>query len=212
MFGLQLDNQYSVESRLLDLFDLTVDEIWSVVLAGEAERDGVTANHPPTSPGFRAWDGSIARIRELLKPRGWTVLNANNLPLTVSPNGRALTATSGTPETGTAIPPRSQNPKGASTVNMVEVNRQFELFPNPSAPHATPGGREISECWWILRFRSGNVVRAEVSLPRGFDKARRIVSWIERIPLGQFYMLSGHQSSEPSEHSDGAIDISVTPL
>jgi hypothetical protein len=197
--------------RLAEL-GLTSSRLWEVVLAGEAARDSTTVNHPLTAGGFYAWSEDVKHLRDYLLPLSWTRKNVCNLPLVVSPDGRvAIFVTTGTPETGTLMQAKTKHDKGDITFLIVEKNKQLDLIPGLHNPGETPSDLEIEEAWILLVYRSGDIVRAELSSPRDFDDQRRICGWRERILLGQRDLgAPGSGTSLPP--SGPSIDVPVSPI
>lgn len=203
-------NQVEAVGRLA-LMGLSKPLLWDPILVGEAQRERVTIFHPPTMGGFNAWGECTGRLRELLRPDGWTLLNICNLPLVVSPGGDyAILVAGGTGGTGTQLEVKTRNPKGSILRLVVQANCQTELFPHLRPPDQTPAGVTPRETWVLLIFRHKDIVRAELSLPSGFDDQERIADWYYRIPLGE-RDLTVPGTPQVAPPFGEAIDVPVTP-
>lgn len=182
-----LDDPWQVERRLAEL-DLSSEELREAVRAGLLERQACTGYDPLSAPGYELWRLSSRRLREvkIVGPSpDWEPVDERGQPLVVNPvKGIAVTVSSGCEQTGNgdpAHPPRSKNPKGQVTTDLVAVNRQMLLFPGHPRAIRTPKAKERST-WFLLIHVDGSTAKCELSLPRAMSDGH-IVDWHERLML-----------------------------
>lgn len=99
-------------NRLAEL-GLSVEGIEDALRRAEAERNFCTPLDPVSLPGNIFWGRTIRFLRETYIPDGWTSASPSNVPLLVAPSGDfAITASSGSPETGyAALSPPPATPR-----------------------------------------------------------------------------------------------------
>lgn len=182
-----LDDPWQVERRLAEL-DLNVEELREAVRAGLLERLACTGYDPLSAPGYELWRLASRRLREvkIVGPDpDWRPVNERGQPLVVNPVKRiAVTVSSGSEQTGNGDrdrPPRTKNPKGQVTTDLVEVNRQLLLFQNHPSAIRTPKAKDRAT-WFLLIHVDGSTARCELSLPRAMSDGY-IVDWHERLML-----------------------------
>lgn len=178
-----ISDQEHVSARMQGLGPgLTPDMFRDVLTQGLNARSAVTEAHPPTAAGTLQWIDVVAVLRTILSAEGWRILDVRNSPLIISPDERvAIVAMTGSPETGqdVASQPTNRAEKGTVTGQFVKDNQeQYLLFAQHAAEHQ---GMVV----WVLLYcydRDRNEVRAELSLPSGFDGGY-ITDWAERLIL-----------------------------
>lgn len=195
--------------RRLKLLGLTVDILLNAVRAGFTARSNCSDLDPPMYPGQTMWAHTVRGLRQGTAPIGWKPDNASNYCVTLSPPGVAVAVATGDANTGRpeAIPSTS-SPKGPCTAEAVAVNQlnldlRFPGEESVSEP-VDPGQRQT---WLLLIYLDHSEVRAELSLPVGFDEQDRVTGWRERIILPSVDF-DPNQIELPSDDS-GDIDISV---
>ncbi len=165
----------------LNSMGLTQELLHRALIAGESLRDSATIHDPPTRGGFEAWAESVRVLRDELVPLGWTVDDRENVCRVVAPGGTfAIAVLSGDEHTGSrTTEPTTKYRKGAALTRVVEINQE-ELFPEIGmVPGSPPSGRRT---WFLLRYRTDDDLRAELSLPELIDDGR-VTRWAARIPL-----------------------------
>ncbi len=89
-----------------------------------------------------------------------------------------LLVSSGNAETGIeGRTPKTNNPKGPKTLELVERNEEQLLF----FPLWEPLEKSTLTTWVFLYYINDNEMRCELSQPLKMDDEERIVSWGERI-------------------------------
>jgi hypothetical protein len=189
-----------VSSRLSEL-GLRQEILCEAVQRGQAARASCTPNHPAPFQGIWAWAETVASLRELLRPEGWTRADSGNLPLTVDAAGRvSLIVSTGDENTGNPkVSPCTRSSKGPRTLNAVTVNAlQMTLFDvrlRPEDLDETSG-----RMTFLLLFHSDtktNEVRCELSRPIKMNEEGQVSGWAERVILPAS-PLSGHVTEVPS--------------
>jgi hypothetical protein len=174
----------------LGRLDLTEAELQTAVRVAYTFAAQTTKHDPPGLAGTMVWGRGIGHLRDLTKPRGWTVGNAWNFETTVHPSkSHAVAVASGTSQTGHAggVAPRTKTPKGEAMKRAVNHNVQLpglqetDVFANPERETVPP---ELRETWLLLHYfdRAAEIIRLELSSPKEMI-GEKITSWRERIIL-----------------------------
>lgn len=178
-----------VTNALADL-GLSSEILLEALEQGEIARASCTANDPPCVPGIYSWGSTVRSLRDILipEPHGWTKNDESNYSTVVSRDGSfAIAVLTGDEGTGLIDHnPSSKYPKGARTRDAVTVNQSC-LFPEmQEAVDEEIAKQEAAEkriTWILLKRRSGDLVYAELSLPKEISKGGLIESWQTRIIL-----------------------------
>lgn len=175
---------------------------------GQYAGDETTANHPRIAEGFYVWAETNRVLRDSLVKHDWTKNEESNIPRTVAPDGSfCVVAVSG--EEGTGIQganPGTKNPRGTAGIATVERNRQLELFPemfSDSRPN-------LVRTWYLLYFRRGDTLFAELVLPTRVDQLGGIRKWEERIVLPRLDLSPGDVGGE--EDNSGSHEEVEVPV
>lgn len=197
-----------VEHRLTEL-GLSVEELHEAIRRGQFARDNCTANHPRCYPGMAAWAEMSSGLRETLSFRGWTTCDLDNIPKAISPDGSmAIVAITGDRATGNSnLTPVTKRPRGEASIRFIMLNLQYdflqELEPEEKGDPQEVEGRVT---WYLLCYRQGDVVRAELSLPVVVNGGGRIELWRERIILPAIDL---GQGPAPAVDSGPDVDVPV---
>jgi hypothetical protein len=173
-----------VGNRLAQM-GLTQEVLWSTVLEGYVARQTCTELDPPSFRGFTGWAVTTRALRKRLLAGGWEMSNSENYALTISrEKALAIAIATGDSETGVlGGNPRTNSEKGPKTLAAICVNReQLELFERNERA-ASPQDDQPLQTWILLVTFEGPSIRAELSLPNGWDEDGRISDWRERIVL-----------------------------
>ena len=174
-----------VPSRLAEL-GLQQEILIEAVQRGMAARAACTENHPAPFWGIAMWAETVAALRELLRPEGWTRSDSGNLPLTVDPANRvSIIVSTGDENTGTSISPCTRSSKGPRTENAVTVNAlQMTLFDVRLRPEDLD--EKNGKMTFLLLFHydaKANELRCELSRPIEMNEEGQVSGWAERIIL-----------------------------
>ena len=178
-----------VTNALADL-GLTFEILRDALEQGEIARASCTANDPPCVPGIYSWGSTVRSLRDILipKPYEWTKADESNYSTVISPDGSFQIAVV-TGDLGTGLAdhnPTSKYPKGPKTQDAVRANQGY-LFPedqkaaDEAAAKQEAANKRIT--WILLKRRSGDVVFAELSLPKTISNSGFVESWQVRIIL-----------------------------
>jgi len=179
-----------VTNALADL-GLTVDILREAIEQGEIARASCTANDPPCVPGIYSWGSTVRSLRDILipKPYEWTKTDEGNFSTVISPDESFQIAVL-TGDIGTGLAdhnPTSKYPKGPMIQGAVKANKQMLLFPeHQKAADEAAAKQEAADkriTWILLKRRSGDLVFAELSLPKEISKGGLIEKWQVRIIL-----------------------------
>jgi hypothetical protein len=193
----------------LAALDLTEEDLRGAIQQGLDYFADCTGFDPPSGPGFMMWAKANARLRESLAARGWTPNDDYNYPTCIHPSGEwAITVVSGDANTGRPYDPASKWPKGRATRRVVRQNRDqlslSDLDPVEFPPlPAVAIDRESMFTWMLLYYLDEDTheVRMELSLPEGFDEARRVSQWNQRYPLTALAYQSHPEVAQATDES-----------
>ncbi|CAM5712640.1 hypothetical protein [Streptomyces aurantiogriseus] len=205
--------------RLAEL-GLSVERIEDALRRAESERNFCTPLDPVSLPGNIFWGRTIRFLRETYIPYGWTSASPSNVPLLVAPSGEfAITASSGSPETGyAALTPSTRYAKGNAVMKRVEANRQLLLFGEAEAEPERQDAGDGIPTWFLLYHHSktdqGTRLHAELSFPNDTGSRGKISSWYERIILPWIDFEGGFTpfADDDDDDGDGGIDIPIERL
>lgn len=162
--------------------DVHEEDLVMAVRASEIERRSCSPLEPSVAPGFKGWAAAFRTLAEQMVPRGFVKTETKGLPRILNPDTRvALAVVTGDEGTGLlAGEPKSKSPRGTQSIFLVRSNEvQLQLF---DARRFRPLPAEQEQItWWLLIYSSGDIVRAELSLPVGIGEDNRLAVWQERI-------------------------------
>lgn len=201
----------------LAVLGLTLDQITEARGRAQHDVDECTSLDPPGARGHIRHIRTVRYLREVLIPQGWTPDDSGNVGAVVSPDGStSIVVTSGDAATGQhGQRPRTKYPKGEVTWRRVRQNVQLELFEDTSDPLEDDDTSETTcrQTWVLLQYPAGQVVRAELSCPKGVDDSGRISEWSERIVLPDL-PLDTYETWVPGpddDEGDDGFDVPVAP-
>lgn len=167
--------------------NITLNSVRDALGAGELAARNLTSFHPVIAPGFHRWTQTVGTLRESLSDTGeWRHLDQLNRPYSLRADKRySLSFISGNSETGSDSPtavPNVSKKKGRATEEFILAGQQevfdltepLQLSDNSGAP---PAGT-----WFLIYYRDSEELRAEVSLPTGFEDGR-FTGWLIRVLL-----------------------------
>jgi hypothetical protein len=197
---------------------LTVDDLVSALVAGDAESRAWTEAAPPNMPGMARWGRTNESLRIGLakKSKNWTYGNPRNLPLTINePLSVAIVATSGDGGTGRRQwLPSTKYAKGIAVADAVEQNEQLALFSIVDAAVGEALGAVVAssnglKTWIYLYMVTPEGIFSELSLPETISDDGYIDKWRERIifPMYRFDDAVAAASGRP--HDGGEITVTV---
>ena len=192
--------------RLAD-FGLTPEPLIRAARAAEMGRDACVAHHPPTYPGSRAWADGNAALADALVPSGFVRRIETNVPLLYHPaTGLLLTMVAGDRHTGTDARPSTKNDRGPAASRMIDSG--LDLFIGTEFAPQLPS-LEPCDLWLFLWYRSGEVIRCELSLPVAVVGGE-VVDWRERTILDRFALKDEMPPDEASFPAGPDFDVPVT--
>jgi hypothetical protein len=197
---------------------LTVDDLVSALMAGDAEARAWTEAAPPNMSGMARWGRTNEALRLGLarKSKDWTYRNPRNLPLTINePLGVAFVATSG--DGGTGDPkwsPCTKYAKGVAVAKVVEQNEQLALFSEVDAQVGKALGEVAAESnglrTWIFLYRvTVEGIFSELSLPRNITDDGFIDKWRERIIVPMYSFGDTVRTTEARPDDGGDVTVTV---
>jgi hypothetical protein len=197
---------------------LTVDDLVSALMAGDAEARAWTEAAPPNMSGMARWGRTNEALRLGLarKSKDWTYRNPRNLPLTINePLAVAFVATSG--DGGTGDPkwsPCTKYAKGVAVAKVVEQNEQLALFSEVDAQVGKALGEVAAESnglrTWIFLYRvTVEGIFSELSLPRNITDDGFIDKWRERIIVPMYSFGDTVRATEARPDDGGDVTVTV---
>ena len=172
--------------RLSEL-GLAVEVVAAALATADRESDTCSELDPPILEGLLRWGRATRALRERLVPQGWTYDNPNNLARTIHPTGDfavvLATGDEGTGLRGSGAGPR--HARGYATEQAIHANGQLAFEFGTLLQMAVDGrtaGVGHLQTWFLLYHPTPGFHRAELSLPRCFERGR-ITEWTERILL-----------------------------
>ena len=206
-----------VAARLRELHPtLSQQPLVEALEAGSAERAQCTPHHGASYPGSKMHYESVARLRDILVPRGWSTGSTSNYETTVTPDGAIAIAVAGGDE-ATGNPyrmPTTKHAKGLVTRQVVRRNYQASLVFDPD--YAEQNTRifakdvpdEATETTWILLHSTfDGTLRCELSMPTEIDLSGRIFSWQVRLILGEFPLGEGALALPVDQAADPVVEV-----
>lgn len=179
------------------LADLDLDDVDLLEVCREGFRsaaDQFSPFEPVTAFGFQRWAKTVGRLRDVLDGAGWSRLDINNAPRSLSPDGTGLIAAIADDER-TADPdamPSNARARGITFTREVTENASsattaparvpllFDQTTFATVPGLAPRTTRVLLYFWD---RAADEIRAEDSLPEAIRDGR-VTSWRERILLG----------------------------
>lgn len=191
----------------LEHLNLNEEALKDAVNQGYLARTKLTANHPRIFFGYSTWAETVARLREVLLPLGWIKLDKANYELVINePLEIAIAVATGNELTGSSHgTPSNKCPKGANTMEAIQVNNQMDLFPETLS--ALPANQDNFTTWILLYYIAENEIRYELSLPYYINNKGQITAWQERIILTPLPLGETRIEVNPIESQD--IDIPI---
>jgi hypothetical protein len=192
-----------LRARLMDVFDITVEEICDRVLltSQAASRSYMNGLYPNAGAGLVRWLHLVRNLSLLMLPRGWERCDIDNVPRLIHRERRiALVVVRGDDATGlphheVGRDPRSKYPRGSATIRAVHVNDApflplFAILQNEDVVNL-----DEYKTWFLVVHVDAEQVRAEISLPIPSDSVY-LERWHERLLL-------------PKLPNDGGSDIDI---
>jgi len=197
---------------------LTVDDLVSALMAGDAEARAWTEAAPLNMPGMARWGRTNESLRIGLarKSKDWTYKNPRNLPLTINePIAVAIVATSGDGGTGDRKwLPSTKYAKGIAVAEAVGQNEQLALFSDVDAEVGNALGAVAASSsglkTWIYLYRvTPEGVFSELSLPETISDDGYIDRWRERIivPMYRFDDAVAAATAHPDDGGDVTVAV-----
>lgn len=196
----------------LYVMGVTIETLQKAMDAGEVDRNGCSANNPPTDAGSRAHGTTVRVLREEQIRLGWAACNKSNFATVVAPDlFMEIAVASGDDATGNPDrEPRTKNKKGELVQLGVAKNLRQSILPLPGVARVQrTSRREALTTWILLRYRpeGRDEVRSELSLPISIGNDGRVNEWGTRIILPVFQVGGG--GSRAFDPVYEKIDIAV---
>jgi hypothetical protein len=172
------------------------DIVEKVLTAGLIAFDDTSALAPRTSAGYNFYTAVVEQLREELIPLGWEQSDEQNFALIISPDKKIRIASCrGSEGTGKMVKgeegPTTRSKRGPRTIASIQANSQrgqaaFGFFGEPI----------VGDTWFLLYYREGDVLFAELSLPGSFSHLTgRPDGWITRIILPRIMIGDVHDTN-----------------
>ena len=196
-------------SRRLGELGITADDLREVVLRGEQAAQEATAHDPVTAAGTDAYRYRVRTFRDLHTPKGWRVDRRLGVELTVSSDGRMAVITRAGDE-GVGIMDAFPQPKRAVGKGTQDAIDSGSLFLDVNWMNVVASPNDETDVWMLLVFRSGDLVRYELSLPSGVDEDGGIMGWKERIVGSSLDLRDPTLPRRQEPEEPAVVDVPVT--
>lgn len=200
----------------LERMNISLPDLQESLERGEIAAGNTDENHPKTAAGFYRWSETNASIRRSHTSSGqWSRSNPSGRPLIESKEANyALIACGGDAATGTEAISNVARKKGPATeaahrgqapqmqlslfVELPQASGQDVGIPDANQP---PTGE-----WLLLYYRDKEDLRAEVSLPAGFNDGF-VTGWVVRVILPTTEMKD--RATIPTDIGGGDVEFSI---
>lgn len=200
----------------LERMNISLPDLQNSLERGEIAAGNTDDNHPVTAAGYYRWSETNASIRRSHTNSGqWSRRNPSGRPLIESKEANyALIACGGDAATGTQAMPNVARKKGPAMeaahrgpvtqmqlnlfVELPEASEQNDGIPDEDQP---PAGE-----WLLLYHRDKEEMRAEVSLPAGFNDGF-VTGWVVRVILPTTEMKA--RTKIPTDIGGGDVEFSI---
>lgn len=201
--------------RLVEL-GIPYEAVTESVRIGYLRGDFTTAAHPPTYPGTVVWGEITGEFRGRMVLMGWGFDNTDNIPRSVSPDGRVvIVAVRGNDRTGI----RNQHEhlstrrrRGTAAVRIIRENTQY-FFQLDDVPMSATLTAALDGTWFLLYNRDGDIVRLELSYARAVDHSGKLLEWAERLILPDIDLMGPPPPSDgrgQDDSPDNDVDVPVS--
>jgi hypothetical protein len=182
---------------------------------GHLAGDFCTQAHARTYRGLRVYHEVNGELRGQLAVHAWLFDDADNIPRAIRPDRQVvITAVSGNAQTGlSGDGAQTRNRRGGAGIRIVEQNAQISLLDLLLENERERLGEQLTQTWFLLFYRDGDIIRSELSLADGVTVDGTLLRWAERLILPEFYLYEGDSSpvegpTPPAVASD--VDVPVT--
>lgn len=201
-------NPDSVPRRLAAL-GIPIELLSEAVRIGHQQADFVTVAHPRNFPGILTWGEVTAALRSGLSAMGWMLDDKDNVARVISPDGEVtVVAISGNEFTGLRGKHEQLStrwPRGSAGVRIIRRNAQRELALEGALSRSRNLLVDDGGTWFLLYYRTGDIVRSELSFAKGVDTPGQLIDWKERLILPDIDL----RSPEPAIMDDTPLDVEV---
>lgn len=203
------DTPWECRKLLRSYFGCDRDDLLEVVKAMVAARSGCTANNSKSAPGYYAWDGGIARMREVFLPKGWIADEENGVELIINKDlGKRMSVMNADSRVcDRNRSPRNRTVKGPMAERTTDLNNQYDLFRDHQLRMAKAAQNGLP-LWYLCVFDDGKDVRAEISCPIEYSGGR-FIKYSERIFVVDFGEWEKLIVTAPSDDGGQEFQINV---
>lgn len=175
-----LKEEFEIRSRLAG-FDVTRDELLTVVASAVGARRSASPMAPASAAGLMAWIRGTEALRAVFLPKGWEITRTDNIEAVYhAQTGIKIIYQSADRAGDPVADPLAISKKGLGSARAVE-NGQGDLFPEDIVETI----RELNAAsWYLFVFADGDDVRAELSFPKAIEDDQ-FKGFNERILLVQ---------------------------
>lgn len=202
----------------LERMDIDIADVRHAIEAGDIAAGNKDAHDPVIAAGMSRWLDTVGVLRRRLARGEWVSSDPRNRPVSdhrALPYG--LSTVGATEQTGIAdhpSGPRAARRKGIGTAEAVtstiplisvETLRRQGRVPVGDAA-APPAGN-----WFLLYYRDSDGVRAEISLPRGFQGGQ-FTGWVVRVILPEWRPTEGAAARKPRDVGGQDVEFQVSEV
>ncbi|APE15690.1 hypothetical protein BOH72_11145 [Mycobacterium sp. WY10] len=196
--------------------DIDIKDVKLAIDAGEIAAGNKTEHHPVIAAGMSRWIDTVGVLRGRLALGKWVSSDPRNRPVSEhSELPYGLSTVGATEPTGIAdhpSGPRAARRKGIGTAEAVSTTMPLITVETlrRSQPTAAVGEPPAGN-WFLLYYRDRDTVRAEVSLPLGFEGGQ-FTGWIVRVILPEWPSPDGAAAGKPRDVGGQDVEFEVSEV
>ncbi len=203
-------------AEYLRRMDINIADVHQAIEAGDIAAGNKTKHHPVTAAGMSRWLDTVGVLRSRLALGQWVSSDPRNRPVSEHCEQLyGLSTVGATEQTGIAdhpSGPRAARRKGIGTAEAVnstiplitvETLRRQAPVPDGASP---PAGN-----WFLLYYRDADEVRAEISLPLGFEGGQ-FTGWVVRVILPEWRPADGAAARKPLDVGGQDVEFQVSEV
>ncbi len=203
-------------AEYLRRMDIDIADVYQAIEAGDISAGNRDSHDSVIAAGMSRWLDTVGVLRRSLARGQWVSSDPRNRPVSDHrelPYG--LSTVGATEHTGIAdhpSGPRAARRKGIATAEA--VNTTIPLITVATLRRQTPVvdmAAPPAGNWFLLYHRDTGEVRAEISLPLGFEGGQ-FTGWLVRVILPEWRPADGAAARKPRDVGGKDVDFEVSEV